>query len=59
MIPIVGAGSATEVPTFAFDKETVETFSKQIVNISSPMKYGVGKKAEFTIKNLNIITIEK
>ena len=59
LIPIVGAGNQNGLPTMAFDKETTDTFSKQIINISSPMKYGVNKKAEFTIEDLNIISIDK
>ncbi|MBE6712505.1 MAG: CapA family protein [Ruminococcaceae bacterium] len=61
LIPIVGAGNEKGLPSLAFDKDTTDTFSKQIKNISKGMRYGVDRDDNpgFTLKHLNIITIEK
>ncbi len=59
VVPINGAGSEEGVPSVMFDASDVEAFRKAIVNASSTVRYGVGKKASFTSDHLNLITIEK
>ena len=59
VLPLSGSGNEQGLPTIAFDSESANTFSKVIVNSSSTVRYGVGKKNTFSLEHLNIISIEK
>lgn len=59
VLPIRGAGSESGVPSIILDPSEVSAFRKTIINSSSTVRYGVGKKAEFTADHLNLISIQK
>ncbi len=57
LFPLAGSGSDTGYPTLILDSASVQSFREAIRSSSSTVRYGVGKKAEFTLDELNLISL--
>ena len=57
LFPLASAGSDTGCPSLVLDSASVQAFRESIRLASSTARYGVGKKAEFTLDELNLISI--
>lgn len=58
ILPITGNTSGN-APSFAFDTASVDTLKNKLTNVSKTVKYGLGKKADFTLNDIQFITIQK
>lgn len=57
VLPLASSGSDSGKPSFILDAATVESFREYMRTASSTARYGVGKRADFTLDELNLITI--
>ncbi len=59
VFPMKGSGSSEGIPSFALDSASAASFGNTIVNYSRGIRNGVGKRADFTLEHLNLISIQK
>ncbi len=59
VLPLIGASDDKALPTFILDSAGSNSFAETIKNASSTVRYGVGRRASFSIEDLNLISIQK
>ncbi|MBR3837586.1 MAG: CapA family protein [Clostridia bacterium] len=58
-IPVKADEAQGGAPTLALDSVSAQAFKNEVTSVSKTVKFGVGKKAAFTIEELGIISISK
>ena len=59
VFPLVTNSSEGSVPSIILDEAGVSAFKNEIVNASSTVRYGLNKRNEFQLDDLNLISINK